>query len=251
MNTIGKLAAMGAGGLATATAIAVGIFLPIHHAAPAGAVTSASAGQGGATPGSGTGAGQSAPGAGDAASGGSGSGTAGGGNGSSSDNGTSGSGTGSSGGGSSTGGSGGGSGSTSGSSGKGLIDPVLSRLPHLIMPIVTAIPSPTGNIGDPNSPCIEGYVWRKAYSGDYVCVTPANRAQAAADNAAALSRVQPGGGAYGKYTCKQGYVWRQVVSDDYTCVTPAVRSQAAYDNSQAAYRVAYLNLWVTDWTPQS
>ena len=130
-----------------------------------------------------------------------------------------------------------------------MIDPVVSRLPHLVIPIVTAIPSPTGTIGDPSAPCLQGYVWRKAYSGDYVCVTPATRAQAAADNAAALSRVQPDGGPYGKYTCIQGYVWRQVVPDDYTCVTPAVRSQAAYDNSQAANRVALFNLWVTDWTP--
>jgi hypothetical protein len=90
-------------------------------------------------------------------------------------------------------------------------------------------------------------VWRQAYSGDYVCVTPATRSQAAADDAAADSRIQQGGGAYGPYTCVQGYVWRQVVPDDYTCVTPAVRSQAAYDNSQAASRVALLSLWMSDW----
>ena len=132
-----------------------------------------------------------------------------------------------------------------------MIHPIISGLPHLIIPIVTAIPSPTGTIGDPNVPCLQGYVWRKAYSGDYVCVTPATRTQAATDNTAALSRVQSGGGAYGTYTCVQGYVWRQVVTDDYTCVTPAVRSQAWYDNSQAASRVALLSLWVTDWTPPS
>jgi hypothetical protein len=130
-----------------------------------------------------------------------------------------------------------------------VIHPVISGLPHMILPIVTAIPGPTGTIGDPNVPCLQGYVWRHAYPGDYVCVTPANRTQAAADNAAALSRVQSGGGAYGKYTCIRGYVWRQVVPDDYTCVTSAVRSQAWYDNSQAASRVALLNLWVPDWTP--
>jgi hypothetical protein len=106
------------------------------------------------------------------------------------------------------------------------------------------VPTPTGTIGDPNAPCLIGYVWRQAYSGDYVCVTPANHAQALADDAAADSRIQPGGGAYGPYTCIQGYVWRQVVPDDYTCVTPAVRSQAAYDNSQAADRVALLNICV-------
>ncbi len=128
---------------------------------------------------------------------------------------------------------------------------MIGSLPHLVIPVVTAIPSPSGTIGDAGVPCLQGFVWRKAYSGDYVCVTPATRSQAAADNAAAVSRVQPGGGAYGEYTCLQGYVWRQVVPDDYTCVTPAVRAQAAYDNSQAGSRVALLSLWVSDWTPPS
>jgi hypothetical protein len=109
------------------------------------------------------------------------------------------------------------------------------------------VPTPTGTIGNPNVPCLIGYVWRQAYAGDYVCVTPATRSQAAADDAAASSRIQQGGGLYGPYTCLQGYVWRQVVPDDYTCVIPAVRSQAAYDNSQAGNRVALLHLWVTDW----
>jgi len=109
------------------------------------------------------------------------------------------------------------------------------------------VPSPTGTIGNPDVPCLIGYVWRQAYNGDYVCVTPATRAQAAADDAAADSRIQQGGGAYGPYTCVQGYVWRQVVPDDYTCVIPAVRTEAAYDNSQAGNRVALLHLWVTDW----
>jgi hypothetical protein len=77
-----------------------------------------------------------------------------------------------------------------------------------------------------------------------VCVAPATHSQAVADDAAAVSRIQQGGGPYGPYTCIQGYVWRQVVPDDYTCVTAAVRSQAAYDNSQAANRVALLRLCV-------
>ncbi len=129
--------------------------------------------------------------------------------------------------------------------------PVIPSFPHLPITIITAIPSPTGTIGDPGVPCLQGYVWRQAYSGDYVCVSPATRTEAATDNAAALSRVQSGGGAYGQYTCVQGYVWRQAVPDDYTCVTPAVRAQAAYDNSQAGNRVALLSLWVSDWTPPS
>ncbi len=128
---------------------------------------------------------------------------------------------------------------------------VISALPHVLSQTVTAIPSPSGTIGDPGVPCLQGYVWRQAYSGDYVCVTPATRTQAAADNAAAVSRVQQGGGAYGQYTCQQGYVWRQVVPDDYTCVTGGTRSQAVYDNSQVNNRVALLSLWVTDWYPSS
>jgi hypothetical protein len=128
---------------------------------------------------------------------------------------------------------------------------LIPYFPHTLTTIVTSIPSPTGTIGDPGVPCLQGYVWRKAYAGDYVCVTPAIRSQAAADNAAAVSRVAPGGGAYGQYTCQQGYVWRQVVPDDYVCVTPAVRAQAAYDNSQANNRVALFSLWMSDWTPPS
>ena len=159
---------------------------------------------------------------------------------------------GSSSGGSSPGGSSsGGSSSGGSSSGSHLFLPhkLIPYFPHTLTTIVTSIPSPTGTIGDPGVPCLQGYVWRKAYAGDYVCVTPANRAQAAADNAAALSRVAPGGGAYGQYTCQQGYVWRQVVPDDYVCVIPAVRAQAAYDNSQANNRVALFSLWMSDWTP--
>lgn len=123
--------------------------------------------------------------------------------------------------------------------------PLAPAMPHAVLPVVTAIPSPARSIGDPGVPCLNGYVWRQAYAGDYVCVTPASRAQAAADDAAAVSRVAPGGGLYGTYTCKQGYVWRQVVPTDYVCVTPGVRSQAAYDNSRAGDRTALLSLWAS------
>ena len=250
MTTLAKTAAI-AGSLASAAAVAVAVILPVHHAPSAGATaTGATAGTAAVTRGSG-GAGQSSAGTGSAGAGGA-SGAAG--------TGTIGSaGTGSAGTGSArhwvgSGGSGSGStggGSTSGGTGSGTVHPVIPSFPHLPITIVTAIPSPTGTIGDPGVPCLQGYVWRQAYSGDYVCVTPATRAQAAADDAAAVSRVQSGGGAYGQYTCVQGYVWRQVVPDDYTCVTPALRAQAAYDNSQAGSRVALLNLWVSDWTPPS
>jgi hypothetical protein len=260
MTTLAKAAAI-AGSLASAAAVAVAVILPVHHAQPAGAATGASTGTAAITRGSG-GTGASLAGAGSAGAAGAGtsagSGTGAGGSGTTGSTGTGSTGTASTGTGSAGMGSGGtgsaGTGSTgtgSTGTGGGTVHPIIPSFPHLPITIVTAIPSPTGTIGDPGVPCLQGYVWRHAYSGDYVCVTPATRTQASADNAAALSRVQSGGGAYGQYTCVQGYVWRQVVPDDYTCVTPAVRSQAAYDNSQAASRVALLNLWVSDWTPPS
>ncbi len=164
-------------------------------------------------------------------------------------------------GGSGSGGSGPG-GSGSGGSGSGGPAPatphkVLGPLnpafpPHgLVLPTVPTLPTPSGTIGDAGVPCLMGYVWRQAYSGDYVCVTPGQRGQAVADNAAAQSRIQAGGGAYGQYTCQQGYLWRQVVPDDYVCVTPAERAQAAADNAQASNRAALLSLWITDWQPPS
>ncbi|HTW02197.1 MAG TPA: hypothetical protein VMF87_17990 [Streptosporangiaceae bacterium] len=221
-----------------------------------GAVATGHGARGGKS-GSGLSGGQAGPGSGGANSSGSGGGAGGNGG---SETGGSGSG-GGSGGGTGTGGSASGGASNGGGSSSGVgSSPVGSGAgPHLLIPtfphtphtIVTAIPSPSGTIGDPGVPCLQGYVWRQAFAGDYVCVTPGNRAQAAADNADALSRVQPGGGAYGTYTCQQGYVWRQVVPDDYVCVTPAVRTQAAYDNSEANNRVALLSLWMSDWTPPS
>jgi hypothetical protein len=249
-----------AGSFASAAAVVVAVILPVHHALPANAVVtaagSAAATRGSGGPGTGTGTGNGAGQAGGTgtqagASGqsgstgavsGQGAGTSPGGS-----QGSSGGGTGQG----STGSSGGSGGPGSGGSGPPAVHPIIGSFPHLPVPVVTAIPSPAGTIGDPGVPCLQGYVWRQAYAGDYVCVSPATRSQAAADNAAAVSRVQPGGGAYGQYTCVQGYVWRQVVPDDYTCVAPAVRAQAAYDNSLAGSRVALLSLWMSDWTPPS
>jgi hypothetical protein len=83
--------------------------------------------------------------------------------------------------------------------------------------------------------CIPGYVWREAFPGDHVCVTPQTRSQAAYDNSQASARVDPGG-AYGPNTCIQGYVWRAARPSDLVCVTPAIRDKTAYDNSQAKNR---------------
>ncbi len=84
--------------------------------------------------------------------------------------------------------------------------------------------------------CKQGYVWREAGANDRVCVTPAVRTQTRNENAAAASRREPNGGAYGSNTCKQGYVWREAIANDTVCVTPAVRAQAAEDNKRAEER---------------
>jgi hypothetical protein len=83
--------------------------------------------------------------------------------------------------------------------------------------------------------CAQGYVWREAFEGDRVCVTPAVRKQAELDNSQASER-QIGG--RGGDRCKQAYVWRQAYPNDHVCVEPSVRDQAASDNRQAQYRLA-------------
>lgn len=93
------------------------------------------------------------------------------------------------------------------------------------------------NISLPYGPdtCLDGFVWRDAFAGDHVCVTPETRDQAAYDNSQAEARRDPNG-AYGPFTCVQGYVWRVARPDDLVCVTPEMRDQTAYDNSQASGR---------------
>jgi len=84
--------------------------------------------------------------------------------------------------------------------------------------------------------CLNGYVWRDAFDGDHVCVTPQQRTQTAYDNGQAPYRVNPNGGPYGPDTCRNGYVWRDAFANDHVCVTPQQHTQAADDNSQAPYR---------------
>lgn len=84
--------------------------------------------------------------------------------------------------------------------------------------------------------CIEGFVWREAYPGDHVCVTPAVRELTAVDNQLAASRRDPAGGAHGPDTCKPGFVWREARPDDHVCVTPDVRERTARENRLAPSR---------------
>ncbi len=84
--------------------------------------------------------------------------------------------------------------------------------------------------------CIVGYVWRDAYVGDRVCVTPETHDQAAYDNSQATNRLAINHLPYGPNTCVQGYVWREAYSGDQVCVTEEIRAQAAHDNSLADER---------------
>jgi hypothetical protein len=96
--------------------------------------------------------------------------------------------------------------------------------------VVAAPPTPLPASGT----CKDGYVWRLIKPSDKVCVPPASKAQADADNAAADSRKLVT--VYGADACKEGYVWREAYSGDHVCVTPATRSQAQADNAAAASR---------------
>lgn len=99
---------------------------------------------------------------------------------------------------------------------------------------LVVIPAPPTPL-PPAGTCKDGYVHRLIKPADKTCVTPASKAQADADNAAAYSRTIVGN--YGANACTQGYVWREAYPGDVVCVTPATRSQAQADNAAAAGRV--------------
>ena len=109
----------------------------------------------------------------------------------------------------------------------------------------TCVPASVAVIAAPPTPlpasgtCKGNYVWRLIKASDKVCVSPASKAQADADNAAAASRLATA--TYGPDTCAQGYVWRDAFTNDHVCVTPDVRTQAASDNAAAASRVDPVN----------
>jgi hypothetical protein len=103
-----------------------------------------------------------------------------------------------------------------------------------VAPVVSAEDQPRKRF--PRDKCLQGYVWREAVPNDHVCVTLQTRRQAAIDNRAAASRVNPTDRTYGNDTCSQGYVWREAVPGDRVCVLPEVRRQAVADNEAAAGR---------------
>lgn len=114
--------------------------------------------------------------------------------------------------------------------------PVSLSPPALLLVVLLALAASTVESAPHPDACIEGYVWREAFSDDRVCVTPDMREQTARDNQLADSRREPQGGAYGADTCKPGFVWREARPDDRVCVTPEVREQTARDNRLAHTR---------------
>lgn len=101
----------------------------------------------------------------------------------------------------------------------------------LVAPAVGAQPLHAG----PDT-CVAGYVFRGAFPGDAVCVTPDERRLVELDNRAARSRISPG--AYGPDQCLAGFVWRLARPSDLVCVVPAHRAQIRLDNQLAAGRRA-------------
>ena len=90
--------------------------------------------------------------------------------------------------------------------------------------------------------CSSGYVWREAFPGDHVCVTPATRAQAKYDNDHSAEHIDPASlvnAITGGETCLAPYVPREASPSDQVCVLPETRAQAQDDNRQAKNHLAY------------
>ncbi len=101
----------------------------------------------------------------------------------------------------------------------------------IVLPLAFALAADAALAG-----CKSGYVWRDAQDGDGACVTPAERAEAKAQNANAANNRKVGGGQYGPNTCRDGYVWREAFAGDVVCVTPSERQKAKKQNSASASR---------------
>jgi hypothetical protein len=110
---------------------------------------------------------------------------------------------------------------------------------------ITVLPRPAGFSADQAlvaitsdiaDRCIVGFVWREAFPGDTVCVTPEVRTATRNDNAQAAARRQPGGGPFGPDTCRSGFVWREANASDHVCVPVSVRTRTASENASANAR---------------
>jgi hypothetical protein len=82
--------------------------------------------------------------------------------------------------------------------------------------------------------CKAGFVWREAFSGDKVCVTPTDRDTARSENANAWWRTT---GTGNPAWCVSGYVWREARPTDYVCVPPASRDRERSNDAAAVQRL--------------
>ena len=84
--------------------------------------------------------------------------------------------------------------------------------------------TPTSAAGADYGPntCLNGFVWRAAFAGDMVCVTPETKRQVAVDNREGASRRDPGG-AYGPRSCKEPFVWPNARASEVTTGWPSTR----------------------------
>jgi hypothetical protein len=95
---------------------------------------------------------------------------------------------------------------------------------------------PTQQAQPSSDECLKNFVWREAFLGDHVCVTPVVHDNVVQQNQLALKRRSPNGGASGPDTCLEGFVWREARSSDHVCVPPRARDEAAADNAMAPSR---------------
>lgn len=125
---------------------------------------------------------------------------------------------------------------------EGVVGAVLLAAAALISSPASAASADYG----PNT-CLNGFVWRGAFAGDVVCVTPETKRQVALDNRAAASRRDPRG-AYGPRSCKVPFVWRNARASDDVCVTVEQRGQAALDNAARESRRNAVRVRLGRWS---
>ncbi len=97
----------------------------------------------------------------------------------------------------------------------------------------------------PTVVCSPGYVWRDAFDGDLICVTPQRYAQVQDENRYASEHIDPNAVVYGftnSDDCLPGYMWRLAGPNDRVdpnhqvdrvCVTLKAYDQATDENNHA------------------
>lgn len=98
----------------------------------------------------------------------------------------------------------------------------VALLPHALVALLVLACGCRVALAASTAQCRPGLVWREAFPGDVVCVTPEVRDRTATENAEASLHV-----AY----CKPGYVQRNAARGDRTCVTREEHDLAASENA--------------------